>query len=91
MAPEDAILACSVSWSPQGFPGHFPERSAILGEGLQETAEHPEGMRVGEAGARHQALREGPQARFLLIGCMELAFLNEVISLNPGPFKSLGA
>ena len=70
MATEDAILACSVSWSPQGCPGHFPEHSAVLGEGLQETAEHPEGMWVGEAEARHQALREGPQARFLLIGCI---------------------
>ena len=84
------ILACSVSWRPQVCPGRFLEHSAILGEGLQETAEHPEGMPVGEAGVRHQALLEGPQARFLLIGCTELAFLNEVASLSPGPFKTLG-
>ena len=90
MATKDAVLACSVSWSSQGCPGHFLECLAILGEGLQETAEHLEGMQVGEAGVRHQALREGLQARFLLIGCTELAFVDEVVSLSPGPFASLG-
>ena len=73
---------------PEGTHEEMRGRASSLV--LQETAEHLEGMQVGEAGVRHQALREGLQARFLLIGCTELAFVDEVVSLSPGPFASLG-
>lgn len=91
------ILACSVRWGRHGSLGHFPERTAIRGEGLQqETARviseggAEGGAEAGAGGTEYRALQEGPQVRFLSIGFMALAFLNGVVSLSPGHLESMG-
>lgn len=82
------IIACPVGWRWPSFLGHFLECLPIQGGICRRQPAWQWGRRQG-----WDKVPDGPGrlANLLsLMGSMELAFLNGVVSLSPGDFESTG-